>query len=105
MQRTRYDRWLRGFRERAVLIAVLSTLAQLFSLGASTASDVTAGRKLAEQWVQQLPRGRPYTAAGREHRCSAIFCHCPSELDHANVLAGLSDDVPSSNARPASNPG
>jgi mono/diheme cytochrome c family protein len=37
-------------RDRVVLIALLSALAQLVSLGASTASDVTAGRSLAERW-------------------------------------------------------
>ena len=32
------------------LLALLSALAQLFSLGVSAASDVTAGKSLAEGW-------------------------------------------------------
>jgi mono/diheme cytochrome c family protein len=40
----------REMRDRVVLLALLATLVHLFSPGASTASDVTAGRSLAERW-------------------------------------------------------
>jgi mono/diheme cytochrome c family protein len=50
MERTLSDRLLRELRERVVLIALLATLAHLFSLGVSAASDVTAGKSLAERW-------------------------------------------------------
>ena len=50
LERARYYGSPRELRRRVALLALAATLVHLFSLGASTASDVTAGRSLAERW-------------------------------------------------------
>jgi mono/diheme cytochrome c family protein len=50
LERAWYDRSPRESPYRVVLLALVGTLVHLFSLGACAASDVTAGRRLAERW-------------------------------------------------------